>query len=120
MKTKDLIKQLQELDPEGNMIIDGVYFCEKLPYYYDGASYDIVRDESTNNKLTMVIDRKIDKIRIHNIDIDNICEFHGYNKEEILKYIDMSNLNEIKKNEYIKIIDRYILENEELIKEMKK
>lgn len=111
MTTSELIKQLQGLDPEGNMIVDGVYFCEKLPYYYDGKSYDINRNESTNNKLKIIIGNKKDKIRINIFSLDDFCDFYNYNKEEILNNIDISNLNESEKNEYLLIIDKYVLDN---------
>ena len=49
MKTKELIRQLQELDPEGNCEVFGdgdIYFLEKLPWYYDGKPGILIRDES--------------------------------------------------------------------------
>ena len=47
MKTKELIKQLQELDPEGDtdVIIDGapVWTVEDLPAYYDGLKPELIQ-----------------------------------------------------------------------------
>ena len=47
MKTKELIQQLQELDPEGDIdvIIDGVpvWTVEDLPAYYDGLKPELIQ-----------------------------------------------------------------------------
>ena len=57
MKTKELIRQLQHLDPEGNCEVFGdgdIYYVDKLPWYYDGRPGILIRDES--NKCTYNIE----------------------------------------------------------------
>lgn len=48
MKTKDLIKFLNEADPSGELecVVENrdIYHIEKLPGYYDGAAKIILRD----------------------------------------------------------------------------
>ena len=49
MKTKELIKQLQELDPTGECQVFGdgdIYCLEKVPWYYDGRPGILIRDET--------------------------------------------------------------------------
>ena len=50
MKTKELIKELQELDPTGETeVVCGcgdIYFVEELPAYYDGRLGVLIKDES--------------------------------------------------------------------------
>ena len=49
MKTRDLIKQLQELDPEGNTEVvtpcGDIYFPEVQPAYWDGRLGVLIRDK---------------------------------------------------------------------------
>lgn len=48
MKTKELIKTLQELDPEGEIEVNvagrDIYFAEVLPGHYDGGYSILIRD----------------------------------------------------------------------------
>lgn len=50
MKTKELIRQLQEADPTGEVECSlgncDIYFVERLPAYYDGSQQVLIRDES--------------------------------------------------------------------------
>lgn len=50
MKTKTLIKLLQEADPSGelecNAGLKDIFFVERLPYFYDGIAQVLIRDES--------------------------------------------------------------------------
>lgn len=49
MKSKDLIAQLQEIDPDGETEVfvggDDIYFAEVLPWYWDGRPARLVRNE---------------------------------------------------------------------------
>lgn len=49
MKTKELIRRLNELDPTGEIecSVSGhdVFFCESLPAYYDGCYQQLLRDD---------------------------------------------------------------------------
>jgi hypothetical protein len=48
MRTKDLIKKLQEADPSGelecNVMGHDVFYIDRSPYYYDGYSEVLIRD----------------------------------------------------------------------------
>lgn len=50
MKTKEVIRQLQEADPTGeeHVTVENVdiFYIESLPAYYDGAAQQLIRDES--------------------------------------------------------------------------
>jgi len=50
MKTKELIRALQELDPSGETeVVAGgapIFFAEALPAYYDGALQSLIQDKS--------------------------------------------------------------------------
>ena len=53
MKSKELICQLQKLDPEGNCEVFGdgdIYYLEKLPWYYDGKPGILIRDPKLTGK----------------------------------------------------------------------
>jgi len=68
MKTKDVIKMLQEADPSGELecCIDNadIFFVDVIPAYWDGCFQTIGRDE--NNKIQNVtIHSQGDKVIIH-------------------------------------------------------
>jgi hypothetical protein len=76
MKTKELIRQLQEEDPTGEEEVcvhnEPIFFLENLPAYYDGLLQVLIRDEK--NKFYNVIGaelrgegRKV-KIHLHSIE----------------------------------------------------
>jgi len=50
MKTKELIRQLQEIDPEGEAEVvvgrSDIYFLEKTAMFYDGLPTILIRDPS--------------------------------------------------------------------------
>jgi hypothetical protein len=52
MKTKDLIKKLQELDPEGDIECcvgnNSIIYVDKMPAYYDGHLIKADMDSSSN------------------------------------------------------------------------
>lgn len=58
MKTKDLIKLLQETDPSGELqcSINGVdiYFAQIKPGYWDGVYQVIIKDEDKKNQCNIV------------------------------------------------------------------
>lgn len=62
MKVKELIKQLQELDPTGELYVDGVYYIDRLLGYYDGPCLRVDEDRIEFNDYE-------DKIRIYNMDV---------------------------------------------------
>jgi len=54
MKTRELIRQLQEADPSGGLdccieTTTDIYFVERLPAYYDGTQEILVRDPNKEN-----------------------------------------------------------------------
>lgn len=65
MKTKDLIKQLQELDPEGEVECcignNTIIAVDKLPAYYDGH-LEIANIEKDYNVISHTITNKGEKI----------------------------------------------------------
>ena len=89
MKTKELIKQLQELDPEGicEVFGDGDIYClEKLPWYYDGKPGILIRDESKKPYYDIIGMRQItpadgDKIYLKCMDLEQLAmdESAGFN-----------------------------------------
>jgi len=50
MKTKELIKELQEIDPDGELEVtvgkSPIYYLETLPSYYDGPRDELIQDQS--------------------------------------------------------------------------
>lgn len=50
MKTKELIRQLQEADPSGEIECfagaEDIFFVSVEPYYWDGTPFVLVRDET--------------------------------------------------------------------------
>lgn len=123
MKTRELIKQLQELDPTGECEVFGgdgdIYFLEKLPWYYDGRPGILIRDETRKPYYDVIGMRQItekdgDKIYIHCLGIDDVfgendkddlvCEGDEYFKERARKarqeYIEM--ITEMIKGDFFK------------------
>lgn len=43
MVTRELIEELQKLDPDGNMVISGLFFAEKVASYWDGPIFEPVK-----------------------------------------------------------------------------
>jgi len=59
MKTKELIRQLQEVDPSGELdccieTTSDIYFVERLPAYYDGIQELLVRDPKIKDHYDVV------------------------------------------------------------------
>jgi hypothetical protein len=83
MKTKELIKRLQEEDPSGELDVSvgncDIHFVDCLPGYYDGCQQVLIRDE--NNKYYNIIGGKYnatkEKVMIHTLAFtDAIWEDH--------------------------------------------
>jgi len=72
MKTNDVCKMLQELDPDNKRHVEtdqgAICFADVLPGYYDGAGTYF--DGPYNNGGKFVIDREHDKVRIYTMDKD--------------------------------------------------
>ncbi len=79
MKSKELIKILQELDPTGEIEVvvgcEDIYFGEKAPMYYDGIPAILIRDESKAPNYDIVGFKMTSsgyKIIIHTVSIEDI------------------------------------------------
>ena len=76
MKTKELIRQLQEKDPGGEEEVcvgnEDIFFVEYEPAYYDGSLQILVRDEEKKPYYNIVgakFRRSGSKIQIHTVSI---------------------------------------------------
>ena len=75
MKGKELIRQLQEEDPSGELEVCvgnlDIHFVSREPAYYDGCLQVLKRDE--NNKFYNIIGAELrstgDKIQIHELSV---------------------------------------------------
>lgn len=89
MKTKELIAALQEHDPKGEEEVcignKSVWFVSREPGYYDGCLQKLIRNPNKKgyNIEGVEIISKLDKIRLHSIDIKSIFLDHP---EAIIKY----------------------------------
>jgi hypothetical protein len=78
MKTKELIQQLQELDPEGEIevVADGapIYFAEKLPACYDGSLQILAQDSNRKgyNVVGYKVTNKGNKILLRTLDLESV------------------------------------------------
>lgn len=87
MKTKELIKILQEADPEGETecVVDGrdIYFASNLPYYYDGKPWLLIHDLDKKGKSWSIKGIKLmtsgDKVNIHTLDVEDVIWNDPYN-----------------------------------------
>lgn len=88
MKSKELIKQLQELDPEGEcqVFAGGDIFClMRLPWFYDGKPGILLKDETRKDEYNVVGVRQIaesdgDKIYIYDLGLDDLSMDHHDNE----------------------------------------
>lgn len=77
MKTRDLIKALQEEDPSGEIECcvgnEDIHFIEEVPAFYDGPLQVLIRDP--NNKFYNIIGAKLvssgKKIQIHYLSLED-------------------------------------------------
>ena len=117
MKTKELIRQLQELDPEGNMdcCIDNqdIYMTAIEPSYYDGCKQILIRD--SKNPYYNVIGAKVtSKGQKLNISPLNIKSALWENSDIIIEYDDYSARSYKEEHEKIrKEVKDYEKENKE-------
>jgi len=80
MKTKELIRRLQEEDPTGEIECcvgnQDIYFITQEPAYYDGPLQVLVHDESKRDKQWSITGAKIvrsgAKIQIHTMSIEDV------------------------------------------------
>lgn len=58
VKTKELIKQLQEADPTGEVEVTvgntDIHFVDALPSYYDGCQQILIRDEKNKDSYNII------------------------------------------------------------------
>ena len=80
MKTKELIRQLQECDPTGEVevICDGgdIYTVIPLPAYYDGSLKTLIRDDNLKpyyDVIGMRETREGRKIVLQGMDLQDVC-----------------------------------------------
>lgn len=77
MKTKELIRQLQEADPTGETEVCvgnvDIHFVQRLPAYYDGTLQVLERDPTTKyyNIIGGKYKRSGDKVNIHTLSISD-------------------------------------------------
>lgn len=80
MKTKELIKLLQEADPSGESTVncnrDPIYAVEGLPGYYDGPYTELIRDDERQRQgfysvVGFRIRRDGDKVRIQTMPLED-------------------------------------------------
>lgn len=83
MKTKDLIAELQQQDPSGELecVVGGedIYFCERQEYYYDGTPTLLVRDESKKPYYHIVglrVPGSGEKVRLHTMSVEDVFLDH--------------------------------------------
>lgn len=119
MKTKELIRLLQEEDPSGELEcnVDGkdIYFVEKLPGYYDGAYKVLIRDETKKNQYNIdgiSIRRDGFKIRLNTMGYDEVLLD---NPDAIVEYSDTQT-----KQHYEESVENCRKENREMIYKVKR
>jgi len=81
MKVRELIRQLQELDPTGEIEVIGwagdIYFAERMSDYYDGHPLLLIRDDSLKPYYD-IVGMQIgsptgeDKIVLHEMDLKDV------------------------------------------------
>lgn len=85
MKSRELIKRLQELDPDGECEVFGdgdIYCLEKLPWYWDGKPGILIRDENLKPYYDVIGMRQItekdgDKIYINCLGVEDVFGDNG-------------------------------------------
>lgn len=122
MKTKELIKQLQEIDPSGELDVTigkntPLHFVMELPGYYDGAFLRLIRDESRSGKCYDVVGAKVvtqdHKVCLIPLEFeDMVCDLNTVKEEFIL---DVSDCSEYSKERYLAKLEE--LGQEEIYKD---
>jgi len=64
MKVKELIAQLQQLDPTGELYVSGLAVADRVPGYYDGACLRVMLEENV-----IEYNDTEDKIVLHFMDV---------------------------------------------------
>jgi hypothetical protein len=107
MKTKELIRRLQQEDPSGEeeVCVDNIdiFFVSREPAYYDGSSQVLIRDETNPfyNIIGAKYKREGVKIQIH------LHSIHDAISENYNLPIDYSELSEEKANAVRKAHEEY-------------
>ena len=103
MKSKDLIKQLQKIDPNGEaeVVVDGdpIYFAEHLEGYWDGWYEVLIQDHSRTdyNIKGTKFTREGSKVRLHIMDYEAVLLSDPDAKMEIHKSMDAHSRKFLKK-----------------------
>jgi len=75
MKTKELIRQLQQADPSGEEEVvignESILYAENLPAYYDGPYQTLIRNEA-NGIIGITIHSQGRKVDIRQIGLDDV------------------------------------------------
>lgn len=93
MKTKELIRQLQEADPTGEEEVCvgniDIHFVESLPAYYDGSLQVLIRDETCKcyNIIGGKYKRSGKKVNIHTLSITDAI---SNNRDMPVDYSELS------------------------------
>lgn len=122
MKSKDLIAELQKLDPSGEIevIADGdIYFASLEPAYYDGCLQTLIRDPALApyyNIIGMKITGRGQKIQLHCMNMRDVI----FDEDEKPLIFDLSELNDNRKERYQLAIDRYREHNLEITQNLDK
>ena len=81
MKTKELIRQLQDADPSGEIEVCvgnvDIHFVERLEAYYDGTLQVLTRDETRKGYKIVggKYKRTGSKINLHTLSISDVDQF---------------------------------------------
>lgn len=77
MKSKELIRQLQELDPTGEIEVTGwygaIHFANRTQYYWDGYVHTLILDEhgcAKGMRIGPIANE--DKIVLHEMDLEDV------------------------------------------------
>lgn len=104
MKTKEVIRQLNEADPTGevDVCIDNVdiHFIDREPAYYDGPLQVLVRDEAKPgyNIVGAKYKRSGEKVQIHTLSVSDAITNFGSDTKLDVDYSELSyNREETKK-----------------------
>jgi hypothetical protein len=84
VKTRELIRQLQKEDPEGDAeVVVGctdIYFASREPMYYDGTPTLLVHDPERVGKSYSVVGLRVPyggyKVRLHTLDVEDVFIDH--------------------------------------------
>jgi hypothetical protein len=118
MKTKELIKRLQEADPSGEIEVcvenEDIHFIERAPAYWDGRLQVLVRD--SNKEGYDVVGAKItsrgEKLKIRTLSIDDAI----LNNPDLPVEIDVH--NEEKRRHYKEEVKRWRLETIDILEQV--